>query len=226
MSRLLVNNTSYGTTGVAPATAPPVTIAAWIYPTTLAAGGNDLVYLLNDAGNGNEFELIIRDAGGSSFRINAGMASNGIGGTRAASTTALSVNTWYHACGVYNSLSSRSVFTDGAGKVTNSVTLVDPMAGINNIGIGVFSPGPATSFSGRMAEVGIWNVALDDAEVVALAKGFTPPLIRPQSLVGYWPLFGNDSPELDRSKSNNNLTLTGSPVKADHPRIYYPHDIP
>ena len=41
---------------------------------------------------------------------------------------------------------------------------------------------------GSLAEAAIWNAALSDAEVAALATGVSPLLVRPGSLVFYAPL--------------------------------------
>ena len=64
------------------------------------------------------------------------------------------------------------------------------------------------------AGAGIWNVALTAAEIASLAKGFSPRLIRPQSLAFYAPLIRET---LD-IRGGLTLTDSGSTV-ADHPRI-------
>jgi hypothetical protein len=76
--------------------------------------------------------------------------------------------------------------------------------------------------NGRIAEAGIWNVALSDREVAALASGVHPARMRPDALVAYWPLWGDDSPELDWHPSGGTrypMTLTGTPTKANHAPI-------
>jgi hypothetical protein len=74
---------------------------------------------------------------------------------------------------------------------------------------------------GHLAELATWSVALSpEDEISALAKGFSPLMVRPQSLTGYWPLWGQHSPELDIWRGRG-LTLSGT-EPADHPRIFYP----
>ena len=206
------------TVGSAVLTAHPITIAAWVYLSTLQQG--ELLYILENPGISAYVELVIRDAGGGSYRIVAG--ANGVG-TRAFSSTALSTGQWYHACGTYTSTATRSAYTDGAGKVTNA-TAAGALSGLNETGVACNTVDLTATFDGRMAEIGIWSAVLDDSEILALAKGISPPLIRPQSLAAYWPLFGNASPEPDRWKSRFDLTVTGA-TKIEHPRIYYPHDV-
>lgn len=76
---------------------------------------------------------------------------------------------------------------------------------------------------GAIAEVGIWNVALSDSDVALLAKGVSPLMVHPESLVFYAPLIGQYSPEIEL-RSARNLTLTGTPTQSAHPPIFYiPH---
>lgn len=73
---------------------------------------------------------------------------------------------------------------------------------------------------GRLAECGIWNVALTDAEVATLAKGFAPPCVRRASLVAYYPMVRDTTSLKDLfSATANNLTLAGTTAVADHPRV-------
>lgn len=138
----------------------------------------------------------------------------------APTTTLIAADTWHHAAGVCASATSRSVYLDGGGKstdTTNRTPTVDTTNfGVVNIG-GVFY----AYLTGLLAEWAVWDVALTDAEVAALAKAWSPDAIRPAARIAYWKLFGNDSPERDSWKNSYDLTLVNSPVKGDHPRIYY-----
>jgi len=65
-------------------------------------------------------------------------------------------------------------------------------------------------------------VALSAGEVAALGAGASPLAVRPQSLVAYWPLYGNVSPETDII-SGYDMTLYNSPTEADsHPPLSFP----
>jgi Concanavalin A-like lectin/glucanases superfamily len=68
---------------------------------------------------------------------------------------------------------------------------------------------------GKMAEVGVWNTALTTNEIASLTQGARCYTIRPQDLVAYYPIFGNDSPEPDLSGNASNGTLTGTAFAAD-----------
>ena len=72
---------------------------------------------------------------------------------------------------------------------------------------------------GRIAEAAIWNVELTDAEVAILGKGFSPPFIRPESLVFYAPLIRDED---DDRVGGLSLTAYNTPTIASHPPIIYP----
>lgn len=84
----------------------------------------------------------------------------------------------------------------------------------NDVNIGSNSA-LSRSFDGMIAEFAIWDIELTDVECFALNDGISPNRIRPSAMVGYWPLYGNSSPEPDLSGNGNNGTVTGT-TKADH----------
>ena len=107
---------------------------------------------------------------------------------------------------------------------------------LDGTSVGNATPGPTTSnttrnfrigcadsandpMDGRLAEVAVWNVLLNDSEIASLARGLNPRHVRPSALVGYWPLFGS-SPEPDYSGRGNAASVVGTPnVHSSHPRI-------
>jgi hypothetical protein len=130
------------------------------------------------------------------------------------STTGTTVNTWHHACGIWASATSRTIYLDGGSKAEDT-TSVSPV-GFDRTSIGANRDStPSGFFNGRIAEVTIWNVALTDDEVLALASGINPFRIRPLNIVWRPPLFGIDSPEPDYSGNGNDATVVGA-VKANH----------
>jgi hypothetical protein len=69
--------------------------------------------------------------------------------------------------------------------------------------------------NGLLAEHAVWNVGLTQADATALAKGFTPDQVRPQSLVFYAPLVR----ELRDLRGGLAITAANSPTVANHPRV-------
>lgn len=207
------SSTNYVTLGSGLVSAAPLSIACWFKMATVGLAANrDLVAIGNSGGQSNR----------NTFRLNFGFSPDSInastsdGGATSAATTATApgANTWCHAAGVWASAASRSVFINGAGKVSETTSRTP--TGITNtfIGRGVGSVPDNLNSGDIVAEVGVWNVALDDAEVAALAKGTPPALVRPQSLIAYLPLVR----DLVDYKGNG-FSVAGSLSATDHPPI-------
>jgi len=202
----------------APVTAYPFTFACWVRPDRNTAQ-ETLIYIGDkDVDNFHSWQLRINgDVAGDPFRFRtvAGGGSNS-----ASTTTGFSIDTWHHACGVATSGTLRAVFIDGGSKGT--ITTSATPAGSDRISVGREGDSiPANYFDGRIAEVTIWNVALSDAEVAALASRVSQIRVRPQSIVFYAPLFGVGSPEPDYTSGVRHLTVTGA-VLANHAPVAMP----
>jgi hypothetical protein len=212
-----------GTTGLtlasAPITAVPLTMSCAFFP-TLDAAEQMLMAIANNATDTDYFALTARldDAGDP---LEAQTRSTAAGFEFLETTNSITLNAWNIGVGVWRTTTDRSIYLNGLTGSADGTTDITP-ASLNRFAI---ARNPRSSdnqnLTGRIAEAAMWNVALDTAEVAALCKGVSPRLIRPQSLVGYWPCFANDASELDRSENANNLTLAGAPTKGEHPRVFY-----
>jgi len=81
--------------------------------------------------------------------------------------------------------------------------------------LGGDGPTAEYNFTGRLAELRIYNVALSPSEIVTLYNGGGPPgNPQPSALVGYWKLPGTASPEPDSSGNGNNAVLSANPPLA------------
>lgn len=148
-------------------------------------------------------------------------SGTGTGATGIYGTTTATAGTWFHAASVFASSTSRSCYLNAA-KATTTVSQTGG-AFLNRTSIGRianYKGTPINYWNGDIAEAGIWSAALTDGEVASLADGVSPLLVRPESLVAYWPLIGRDSPESDRV-GGFGMTVTGATAAA-HPRIYLP----
>ena len=88
---------------------------------------------------------------------------------------------------------------------------------MDRLGVGAFVRGNVSGFyNGQAAEVGIWNVALTDAEIASLADGMTCDKVRPQSLVFYAPLIR----DLQDVRGGLTITNNNGATVANHPRVY------
>lgn len=187
-------------------TGTALTIAVWVNPDSIA---NKIISKENAAGSLNQYLLEF-----SGSKLQFAIADNASGDSVAGTTTP-STGVWTHCAGVKNGTGAGAIkvylngVEDGSGTSNRTIANLD---GALRIGLGTTGGGP---FDGRIAEVAIFNAALAADEVLALAKGVSPGLVRPGSLKGYWPIWGVAAPEIDLS-GNVNLSLTGTLNAANH----------
>lgn len=149
-----------------------------------------------------------------SSKLNYQGSAAGAGEAAIVGATTLSLNTWYPV-GVVRTGTSRRLFVNGAQDASDSSgTAFTNTTAAAMIGADAFG---SSHFAGSIAEVALWNVALPDADMAALAAGAHPLRVYPFSLVGYWPLWGAHSPEIDASGRAQGGTVTGTSA-ADHAR--------
>lgn len=129
------------------------------------------------------------------------------GGTIADNTTYLVAFT--------STAGSNQLFINGSQVATASFSVGQYESPVFTIGGFLYSGSSAQSFNGTIAEAGIWNVALTDAEIASLAAGFTPGQVRPQSLTFYAPLLR----DLIDVRGGRTITNINSATVATHPRV-------
>lgn len=190
------------------ALAYPITLSCWMRP--------DLTGTLRTAFSVSHPTL------GSSLSIgqdasNYLTAEGNYGATTGTSQSAstLTTGTWYHVVGVFNSTTSRTVYVDGTAGTTNTTAITSGTYGRPTVGVRNRNLTYTQYFDGKVGECAVWAVALNDDEIVSLARGFRASFIRPQSLRYYAPLAGNTHD----MKDNVAATLTNGPTAdALHPR--------
>ena len=197
-------------TANAPTIGSTLTIACWGYITSTSSNQVFLV-LGRTSPNQNRYQL---QNNGTLLLFNVNGTNPGLG---AAAPGTLSTNTWFHAAGVVASSTDRKGYLNGSSNTDTdeSGTISTP----TYIGIGARLNDlsqPSTALTGRVAEVGIWNVALADDEIKSLAKGMACDKVRPQSLVFYAPLVR----DLIDVRGGLAITNNNSATVAEHPRIY------
>ena len=207
-------SSQYGEYAGAVVTAYPFTMAAWVYPldTTTAMCAMSLA---NAAGS----VYVVMELGGTPYGANITALVGSSGEAYASATAGYTANAWNHGAVVFTSSTSRAAYQNGGNKGTNTTSKT--ITGLSVTDVGALNlGGPLYSkFNGRIAMPCVWNVALTDAEIAALAAGVHPLRVRPTSIVSYWPLHGDDSPERDWTSNKRALTLSGSPTKANNPPV-------
>jgi hypothetical protein len=219
--QLLGSSSEYiGRTGGAIITAYPYTMAAFARADAVAAFQEVLGMGALGTGHtsigfsntGAPRAFVVSDAGGAGVATAGAAATDGV---------------WAHIAGVFTNATSRAAYLNGGDVGTNATNLAIPTITHQVIGRRQITA-PDNYLTGAVAEAAIWDVALDAAEIAALGKGICPLLVRPQSLIAYWPLDRNSfnksggTVTLDRWKSGYDLNEVNTPTLADHPRIYYP----
>ena len=224
MARTGWSATNFLRHGVGLVTAAPLTMAAWCWTTSTTE--QQTILWVGEAAEANtprdQFRLGLDAA--AHVQANTG---NSAGSTAALSSTTYSASTWFHAAGVFDitTATDRAAFLNGGGKGTNTTNRVP--AGIDRTSIGFNdNAAPANPFGGTgtgyIAEVGLWNTNLTDSEILVLARGASPLLVRPGNLVAYWPLLGRHSPEIDLV-GGANMAIQGTlSHSGNHAPIYYP----
>ena len=207
------NGISNLSTTSTPVTGVPMTFACFFNSDTV--GGSNPVNsgVLMYAGVPSATSRYLLSLFQSKIYATAINASNTV--SSALSTSSFSIGTWTHACGVFESTTSRKVYFNGTLEDTKTNLISPANATQLRIGIQRLNNTNVSGHDGRIAEAGIWNVALTDAEILSLSRGMTCDKIRPQSLVYYTPLI-RDIQDLARGMT---LTNTNSTV-ANHPRVY------
>ena len=219
MSRILT--TTQRLSGTPPVTAVPLTIAGWFYCADTTNFYRAASLSLSSGGN-NYYSLLFRgDVSGDPVEFHR--VSNSSGAQVIATTSGYSATTWTHAACFASAANAAAVYVGGGSKQTGTTSVVN--GGLNDFSLNAQYFSGSYIFSGatlRAAEVGVWSVALDDAEIASLAKGYSPLEIRPASLVAYYPLGGHyGQADVDRWRNRYDLTPSGSPTWADHPRVIY-----
>lgn len=216
------NGTTDDAVGSSPAvTGYPLTISLMVNLPATNVNAYIAMLVASATGQFGNFAVRYHSGGAAANRILFRVDSNVEGGSfDAVAPDAISANTWYHVCARADHSTSRRIKVNNGTEVTNTTDCTP--TNIDQISMGVHrEEGVALARNPiRIAEVGIWNVVLDDAEVAALSKGFSPDQIRPGSLKHYWDHIGRVSPEPDH-RGAAAITITGTSA-FEHCRIIYP----
>jgi len=195
-----------------------VTISAWVYLNATTRGsmvskrdanGNDMAYCLQLDNVGPKFSFLTAN-GTTTFNTTDG-------------TLIPLINKWYHVVGwkKLTGTNSQRVYVDGKldGVSSPSHTIGDSAEPLL---FGQTVNGANWNLNGRLAHIGIWDVALDPNEIVALSQGWSPVDIRPEGLRGYWPLndYAGSGTARDRTIARNDATMIGAVGLSNDPPVF------
>ena len=201
-----------------PVSSKPFTMACWGYLDDVTA--DHAMMMIGDA-DSNAHWLLAASSTNLIAQEDSGVPDSAV------LSSILSADEWFHAAAVFINDTSRKVYFNG----TTSAEQTDNNSGpatVNETTIGVWSDdGVLTApFEGRLAEAGVWNVALSDSEMEALAAGMSPLMVRPDALKAYWPLFPGEGAGDATDWAGSNPMVEGGTVTATAhpPQIIYPHE--
>ena len=113
------------------------------------------------------------------------------GAHEAISSSDIVVNEWFHVAAVVYAVDNRALFFNYTDKTTNTDS-ISP-SGVNFTTIGAMRTNAyGWNWEGLLANLAVWDVALDDEEIKSLANGINPIKIRRDNLLKYYPLGGNN----------------------------------
>lgn len=192
-------------------TVVPVTMACWVNPDNVTTNFTPLAL---SADTGTE-RLMLQLAGALSGDPVRAVTQGGGVAAVVATAAAFTANTWQHVAARFSANNNRRAYRNGIGGTANTASLTP--TGLNRTNIGCnYGAGVRTGFhDGEVAEVGIWDVALDNDEIAALADGFRCSLIRPNNLVFYAPIIR----QVDDYARSVSLTTSGAVVSVNPRRI-------
>lgn len=193
----------------------PVSVSVWVDPDNLTT--ENTIWWLGDSSLATH-GLMLAFSGATALDPVRAIAFNS---TSAVATTAnaYNVGVWNHAVAIFASSTDRSVILNGdiANKGTNATS--KSVTSFNRTCFGRRADStPSDPHFGAIAECGMWDIALTDAEVIMLSKGVSPIYVRPQNLVSYWPLLGRSSPDRDLV-GRQELTVNGT-TTVPHTRVF------
>jgi hypothetical protein len=200
----------------------PCTVACWINAMD-NTGTRELICLTHYPTGTAIMDLSANYTGTATINPYFLTADDASGGFTA-NNTALNIPTtgWHHIVGVLPNTTNCIVYFDGGNKTTSSGGTALAGVAVSNCAIGVkWYTTVAAYAKGNIAFPAIWNVALTDAEIAALAKGISPKKIRPSALKSYARLIGA-SPEPDLRGWTWARNGNPTPAYVANPRVYAP----
>lgn len=190
----------------------PISVGAWINPDALVNGAG--IYTNNKTDAQHRGLWMALSGTGGNVEVSYGDNSGSSSASRRSKVAAAGVTTgaWqYVSCSVRGA-TDMSIYRNGSdvgGSYSGTGTPIAYNAGV----AGRIGSVGGTFFDGRIAQVCVWTVSLSAAEHLALASGVSPLMIRPLSLIQFFPMWYGAA--IDLSSLALNATSTAG-TAANH----------
>jgi hypothetical protein len=198
-------------------TATPLTIGAWIKPSSTATVNGNVCAITNNAA-GNTRQTLVQNTTNATANTHDGAAAG------SSSQGGLDTTNWHYATAVFTNSTSRTGYRNGTAAAANATSATP--AGLNRTAVGArINTSTTAFFDGLIAEVAIWDVALSGADITALAGGDSPMSLATPP-VRYWRL-KTDGDLVDVVGESATLTANaGAAFNADNPTVDDPPAAP
>lgn len=165
----------------------PVSVSAWVWADTIT--GSKGIWHNNKTDSNHRGVWFIVSAASGAMELSYGDGAGSLASDRRSkvSTGVIIPGRWHHVGGVCRGAGDMDIFIDGrdaAGTYSGSGGALGYQ--VTNGQIGSVSGG--NFWDGRIAHVAVWTAALEEDEMLRMAQGLSPRLVRPASLLTYWPL--------------------------------------
>lgn len=194
----------------------PCTMACWVSKTGTDWSGYTAMWH-GEVGETNEYYgvEITHTSGVAQARLVARS-----GGVEWVDGSTFASSEWHHLGAVFLSTTDRDLYLDGSYDAGGTNNIGDGFGSHDQIAIGrAADSSPGGYMNGGISECAMWSVALSAAEMAILGAGYSPLLVRPQSLVFYAPLIESEDRDMVGGLL---LTAYNTPTIAPHPPITYP----
>lgn len=183
----------------------PLTISAW-FRAASAAESRTIVFI-GDSSSSAYINLQAASDGKVKIWVNNGSATGS-----AATLASWSTNTWHHVAAYYQGAAgSLWVSLDNQSPGTGTRSGAEPTWSGPRTSIGAHDKTTSSEpMDGSIAHVGLWNAQLESGDLVALSRGVSPALVRPNKLRAYWPLMDRGSGASSRSWAMGGTVLSDS----------------
>lgn len=185
-----------------PVATGPLTLSCWFNRDAVlfSSAAEVLVGFSTTVGTEQSYVLEVT----SSLNVQARQVG-GVGPVTSVATSvgAVTNGSWNFAAATFVSISNRRVNLNGTSTTNSNNTFF----GNSTFGeVGALNG--SREFNGIVSDVAVWNVALTVDQVNQLAARFSPPVVAPQNLVGFFPM--NRGGINSSRVSNISLSPTGT----------------
>ena len=196
-----------------------ISVSFWLWKDAITAGSFDIYLELTADGGSNVggFNIFDQNTGTQGMYF----ASRGNVGLTSRYYTKLGTGAWNHVVAIFDytqaAASEVAVYFNGTFSAGTTAVSANNTGTYANSTLNFMARNAVSLHGdGKMCEVGIWGgVRLSQNEITALSRRARVRDARPASLVDYWPLWGNSSPEPNMVSGRPSATVTGA-AKANH----------